>query len=749
MRQQQLLTKTVCIAALTFVMLAASPVSLFAFRNPNVDPAETSRSADQSPARQAPGSADDGLQNSPDDDASGNYAAAILGAGEISSASRDAVPLRKASGFDAFNSRNRNQWQAAFSAQTGTIKRLYGSSSQPYKGTPEAGAHAFLQSSHALFGLKSGLADLTIQQVTTTAKRRHVRFQQTLNGAAIEGAQVIVHSDEQGRVTMVQNDSLDTVEPANEDTLAPEAARDIARDDLRVQLGPDANLSASTVEKIIARCSAEQRYVWKISTPAQNPCGLWIYHVDADSGEILYRGNEIFYLDTGKGRAYLTNEQWHAGRIANVSLRYMYTPQEGYKQGYIRGAHTTIIDKNGNYAFQPDLEFYYQLPGEKAWFDQVHAYYQKTTIREWWGKNIIKKYGPENMPYFYDVSIPTFVNYEGICNAFYTSDIDGNGTPGFAYGNENSCAADSKDLVIDNDVVRHEYTHAIMDWAGFDEQFGGDVNGYGRSMGEGNADWYAFLFSGDPEIGDVAWDWSRPAYLRNLDNTNMYPDDVDDPANGMPEEHYTGEIWGGYLYDLSRVLKKKAIAYVYNSSAYFSPSDGHRNGYPDFFDGIRAQADAEYDLTGSSKQTLAAFGSMASRGLNRPLSPVYSHATNYFGTGAAGSDSRWYLRLIAPVNLKTQGNVLLSGDPHEYPFAAEAGMVLTVKVSAKQGGLTRPSIQLYTIGGALLQNISTDPGDSSAALNFTMPSSGDYVVRITGTNAGPARGGYRLQMSVK
>ena len=197
------------------------------------------------------------------------------------------------------------------------------------------------------------------------------------------------------------------------------------------------------------------------------------------------------------------------------------------------------------------------------------------------------------------------------------------------------------------------------------------------------------------------------------------------------------------------MLKKKAIAYVYNSSAYFSPSDGHRNGYPDFFDGIRAQAEAEYDLTGSSKLTLAAFGSMASRGLNRPLSPVYSHATNYFGTGTAGSDTRWYLRLIAPINLKTQGNVLLSGDPHEYPFAAEAGMVLTVKVSAEQGGLTRPDIQLYTIDGALLQNISTDPGDSNAALNFTMPSSGDYVLRITGTNSGPARGCYRLQMSVK
>ena len=66
----------------------------------------------------------------------------------------------------------------------------------------------------------------------------------------------------------------------------------------------------------------------------------------------------------------------------------------------------------------------------------------------------------------------------------------------------------------------------------------------------------------------------------------------------MPQEHYTGEIWGGYLYDLSRVLKKKAIPYVYNSSYYFNPAGGHRDGYPDFYDAIMAQIDAEREMTG-------------------------------------------------------------------------------------------------------------------------------------------------------
>jgi len=731
------------------ILLLASPVSSFAFRNQAETPDETFQFIDSVAAdRQTPASFDADMTDRADNDISGNEAAGIMVAGEISSASAASAQLCAASGFDAFNSRDKNQWQATFNADTGAVKRLYGSQSKPYAGKPEAAARAFLQDAHAMFGLPQDLSALKTQNISTTPGRSHVRFQQTYKGTAIEGAQIIVHSDSQGRVTMVQNESVEAIEPANQDVLTLEFARDIARDDLRQQLGSDPSMSASTVEKIIAIYSEEYRYIWKVSTPVQNPFGLWVYHIDAGSGEILYKADEIFYLKNGKGRAYLTNANWHAGTVSSASLKYMYTPLEG-NPGYPLGLHVFVIDNNGNYAIEPSLQFNYEPAGvQKPWFDQAHAYYQKTTVWEWWKKNIISKYGPSNIAYFHTLIIPTYVNVTGMCNAFYSPNINGS-SPGFAYGNESSCKPGSEDLVIDNDVVRHEYTHAIMHWAGFNNQFGGAVDGYGRAMGEGNADWYAFLFSGDPKIADVAFNHQIPAYLRNLDNTRMYPYDVNHPGTGMPQEHYTGEIWGGYLYDLARVMKKKAIPYVYRSSFYFTTSGGHRNGYPDFYDGIRAQMEAEKDMGKGLKQTMAAFGSMASRGLNRPLLPMYAHASNYFLTGSAGSDTRAYIYLLAPFKLKTQGNLLQSGDPHDYPFEANAGTVLSVKVSAKTGGMTNPTLMLYTIGGTLLQTVSTGAGITSAAMTFALPSTGRYVVRITGINSGAARGYYSLQMSTK
>ncbi len=730
------------------MLLLATPVASFAFRNPDVHPEQECQSIAPPADRQTPTSAGAGVQDLDDNDISDNEAAGIMTAGEISSASPDSAPLRAASGFDAFNNRSRTRWQATFSAESGAVKRLYGSASQPYAGTPEQGSRAFLQDSRVLFALPQDPSTLETDTVSTTPQRRHVRFQQTFNGAAVEGAHIIVHSDARGRVTMVQNDSIETIAPANEDILDSGTARDIARDDLQAQLGQNVIQHNSSVEKIIARAGDEQRYVWKVTTPTQNPWGLWVYHVDADNGDVLYKGNEVFYLKNGKGRAYLNNTNWHTGTVSNASLKYMYTLTEG-NPGYPLGLHAFVMDDNGNYAIEPGLQFNYQPSGgQKPLFDQAHAYYQKTTIWAWWEKNIIKKYGPSNIAYFYTLNIPTYVNVNNMCNAFYSPNINGS-SPGFAYGNENSCKPGSEDLVIDNDILRHEYAHAIMDWAGFDAQFGGALNGYGRSMGEGNSDWYAYLASDDPEIGDVAWAQQIPAYLRTIDNTRMYPYDVDYPDWGTPEEHYTGEIWGGYLYDLSRVMKKKAIPYVYKSLYYFTSSGGHRNGYPDFYDGIRAQMEAELDSGKGVKQTLAAFGCMASRGLNRPLSPMYTHSSNYFGTGAAGSDSRAYIYINSPFKLKTQGNVLLTGDPHEYPFEATAGMVLKLKLSAKSGGLTDPILMLYTIGGTLLHSVSTGPGMTSAALTYKLPSTGRYVVRITGTNSGAARGYYSLQMSAR
>jgi hypothetical protein len=509
--------------------------------------------------------------------------------------------------------------------------------------------------------------------------------------------------------------------------------------------------------------------------------------VDAQSGEILYRADEIFYMTDGTGRAYIDNEEWFRGKTKNVKLEELYETEDGYVEGFLHGPHATIHDyplscpaeeaDNSSFAekckrldgynlvYSSKLNFVYDpdnFTGDwepddtKPYFDQAHAYYQTTAVWQWWEDNVIKKYGPIDIDYFYWLSMPTVVNMgewdkDGnslFCNAFYTPlfflEPPYGDVPGFAFADDESCF--DEDLVIDLSIVRHEYAHAIMDWAHFDDQFGGEVDGYGRSMGEGNADWYSFVPSGQPSIGYVAF---PPWGDRNIDNWRRYPDDVDYPAWGVPEEHYTGEIWGGYLYELSRVLGKQALGFVYQSSYYFRRADGHRDGYPDFVDAIRAQRDAEFDKTGKNTLFLKAFGSMVSRGFIKPLAPLYENQYDYFGTGAPGADERDYIYLSAPLNLKTQANLLISDDLHEYPVMASAGMLLTAKVSGKSLGIRAPIIELFKIDGTRIAvtDYSNNTKVKKAELIYTIPENGMYVVRVSGKTE-PRRGYYTMQLSV-
>jgi hypothetical protein len=677
--------------------------------------------------------------------------------GQVSSTQKEAAPLRLGSGFDAFNVPYENQWRASFSEKTGKVKVLYGALSKRYENGPESVARGFLGDAHMIFGLKQDLSDLRTQRVDKTPERDHVRFQQTYNNIPIVGVFVLVHSNPQGQVTMVQNDYIHGFQVANARVIAVESAKNTARNDLQASLGKGATLSDAKVEELIAPHKEKYYYVWKIAMPTRNPWGYWVYHVDAGTGEILYKGNEIRSLKTGKGRAFKSNADWFLGKISNVPLKNMFTSAEGYSEGYLWGLHADIWDDfDGTYIYKtfysPTYTFLTDPISHKDWFDAIDAYYQMNTVWDWWNKNVISKYGPSSPDYFYDnppaVTVVNCVDPACLCNAFYYP-------PNYLFfGDQNSCAAGSEDLVIDNDVVRHEFTHAMMDWCGFGDtgttQFGGPVDYYGRAMGEGNSDWFAFLnHTKDPGIAGVAWYWSG-FYLRYLDWTWMYPYDVG-CSGGMPEEHCTGEIWGGYLYDLYRVLGKSALKYVYNSFYYFSPSGGWMDGHPDFFDAIVAQITAEYDLTEKYTSSLKAWGSMTSRGINGLLRSPYCHASDYFYTGAPNCDDNWYWPWNFPdfKTINTKGNLLLTGDSHEYIVNVTApGWDLTATVTGKSGGIINPYIYLYTGGGALVTSVGPSSPTKATLTSYNVPS-GIYVVRVTGTATSPARGYYSFKLGVK
>ena len=672
----------------------------------------------------------------------------------LTSASKDAPDPQSAGRFAAFNARNQNRWNASFDKKNGRVKLLTGGPSKRYANGPEAVSRGFLKDAYMILGLKEDLSDIRTEKVDQTPLRNHVRFRQTHRGTPVMGGQVLVHSNPEGQVTMVQNDTLQDIQPANEDRISEAVATKAAQDDLYATLGQGIVLSAARAEKWVAPHKGKYLYVWKVTVPTRSPWGLWVYHVNAETGEVIYKGNEIQSLRTGNGRGYKSNADWHTGTVGSLSLKYMYSVEEGNTGGNLWGPHAAVYDYFGNDPASTDFSFLYDPFGdEKDQFDAVQAYYNVNTAWEWWDKTVLRKYGPLYPDFFYDLSTPVIVNWPDLCNAFYSPNLgEPFFTPGLVFGNEESCALGSEDLVVDNDIFRHEYTHAMMDWCGFDTQFGGEIHYYGRSMGEGNADWFGYLYSKDPWVADVGWYWSTDGYLRDLDNTRMYPYDVDHPSLGLPEEHYTGEIWGGYLYDLSQALKSKALPYVYESFYYFSTSKGHMDGYPDFFDAIWAQYLAEWDLTGKETNSSKAWGSFTSRGISRLLLPSYS-SSNYFRSGGYGEDDGYYFYWMFPPKktISTPANLLTTGDWHEYVIenSAATPLNLSVSVTSKTGGLVNPHIQLYTGAGGSLTPSVEPLAPNKAVLTYPSLSPGLYVVVVTGEASAPARGYYNFKVTLK
>jgi len=128
-----------------------------------------------------------------------------------------------------------------------------------------------------------------------------------------------------------------------------------------------------------------------------------------------------------------------------------------------------------------------------------------------------------------DQGIPTNVNLNASCNAYYTL---GTLTINF-YKAGGGCINTAYDT-----VVYHEYGHFV------DDMFGGLTNG---GLSEGWGDILAAFATNQPLIGEGFFGTST-SKIRTADNTYQYP------FSGNDEEHALGQAWAGFAWHLRQNL---------------------------------------------------------------------------------------------------------------------------------------------------------------------------------------------------
>ena len=280
--------------------------------------------------------------------------------------------------------------------------------------------------------------------------------------------------------------------------------------------------------------------VWSVALSTAAPLATWRLIVGADSGAAIALEQTS---RTARGRIYPTSPALSEAEIVELpnlqsaaSLVGTYTVAASCGEADISESLLGPVvcraataqarpDAAGDYLFAPDPA---QLRDP---FAEVQAYWHVDRMIDWLGDCC-------------DLALPivpvsAFVNFP-MANAFY-GDFDGDGVPDVAFGTD---AASGIDLAYDADVVYHELGHAVVDALAPDLGLvGGDAFGLQwapGAAGEGAADVWSLLMTGDPALGEYTGAAFGRTAVRDLSRPRRCPDDLGG------EVHHDGEILASF-----------------------------------------------------------------------------------------------------------------------------------------------------------------------------------------------------------
>jgi Zn-dependent metalloprotease len=381
----------------------------------------------------------------------------------------------------------------------------------------------------------------------------HTWYQQTYQGIPVFGGYYVTHTAANGAVTV--EDGRKQV------TGLSDRAAGFTERRLESSLTGRLGQQPRTAELVVAAGSTA-RLAWMALTPSRR--GTVRSLVDADTGALLTEELTTHEAD-GKGRVFDPNPVVRLQNEALVDNDNADSPvfRKAYRsvrlthldrgKTTLQGAYANNLSENAVTSPRRVYDFNRSQDG----FEQVMAYYSMTTAEEY-----IHRLG------FTDVNDePQDFITTGFTddNSFYDGSVDA-----ITFG------TGGVDDAEDNEVIWHEYGHAIQD---------DQVPGFGESeeagaIGEGFGDYWAVTMSQatSPNTATTPWacvmDWDSTSYttdtphcLRRTDGPKVYPGDLDG------EVHDDGEIWSHALWDVNRALGRTAAnRVILESQFYFTPT---------------------------------------------------------------------------------------------------------------------------------------------------------------------------------
>lgn len=435
-------------------------------------------------------------------------------------------------------------WRIRWDEATGSPLRMLGDGIDLGDvSTPEA---ALLASRDLLAELEDLLgvspADLTLVANEARGDQHFVVFQRTVAGIPVEGAFVQLRF-KFGRLVMIGGESHPG---AREVSTRPRLSRERALAEALAETGPGLIRQAGTLVILPVEGSEGLGWAlaWRSVVEVDGPLpALWFTYVDASTGVVLHRYNDVRY--TYRGTIVGGHEERTIGDpvVAAPLFDVEVAPARGKKTNTDRAGNFSLAGK-GSAALETRLRGTLVQVRNKAGDDPVGGFTATDGVRATydWGygttapmsatntyhhTHVVRDRALAITPDLPELQTRMISNIEitDACNAFFN---------GWSI-NFFQESADCNNTGRIADVVYHEYGHfyhsALV------------VNGWvDGAVGEGSGDYLSATLTNDAEMAPGFY--KDGGGIRNLGPDMVYPNDL------VGEVHADGLIWGGGMWDV-------------------------------------------------------------------------------------------------------------------------------------------------------------------------------------------------------
>lgn len=413
-------------------------------------------------------------------------------------------------------------------------------------------ARDFLAGNARLFGLEG--ATLALEKIRRDGRHTDVRFHQVHAGLRVEetGVTVNLAGDRVLKASAVAAPAAVRAKLPAGVELTPAQAEAVA---VR-HLGPKTLRMPIMIETVVSVRTGVAGRAHIVRIASGDPLGDFEYVVDALTGKILsvsdvmnHGGSKVKAEATGL--CYPSNPV--RGKVERVELKNL-------KSGAnLEGRWVKVINEDTAGAQESDGTFDYEE--SDTHFDEVGVYYYMNAIHDFYKDN----YGFSDL----DHAFPVYVHYgDAYDNAFYSP---WQGIIALGDGNKLNC------LAREESITMHEYTHAVTG-----KMARLTYSGEAGAMNEAFSDYFPCSISDDPDLGEWAVAKLNRPYMRRVDNTDHYPENIQN------EVHRDSTIYSGALWDLRKAIGAEHADRIIHFSRKYLPA-----GQAKFVDGLRATLAAD------------------------------------------------------------------------------------------------------------------------------------------------------------